>query len=144
MIPMSPDAASRAHTLLNVMLESCHALERVVLDGRDRERLGLRALEADVQGTLDALLEEHPKAQALLQCSFCGKEQAEVAKLVAGRSAHICNECIDLCGDIVLEERIVGEAAPAEISRTGKRMDTEDLDEPSSVRRTVPPGRGEP
>ncbi len=39
-----------------------------------------------------------------LHCSFCGKEQSQVKKLVAGPNVYICNECIDLCNDILLEE----------------------------------------
>jgi len=40
----------------------------------------------------------------LLFCSFCGKNQNEVTKLIAGPSVYICNECIDLCNDIIQEE----------------------------------------
>ncbi|NYT61120.1 ATP-dependent Clp protease ATP-binding subunit ClpX [Alcaligenaceae bacterium] len=40
----------------------------------------------------------------LLQCSFCNKNQHEVRKLIAGPSVFICDECIDLCNDIILEE----------------------------------------
>jgi ATP-dependent Clp protease ATP-binding subunit ClpX len=40
-----------------------------------------------------------------LHCSFCGKHQKEVKKLIAGPSVYICDECIDLCNDIVIEER---------------------------------------
>ena len=39
-----------------------------------------------------------------LFCSFCGKSQAEVKKLVAGPSVFICNECISLCNDILNED----------------------------------------
>ena len=39
------------------------------------------------------------------QCSFCGKKQREVKKLIAGPSVYICDECIDLCNDIIIEER---------------------------------------
>lgn len=39
-----------------------------------------------------------------LQCSFCGKTQEEVRKLVAGPSVYICDECVDLCNDILSEE----------------------------------------
>jgi len=39
-----------------------------------------------------------------LQCSFCNKNQHEVRKLIAGPSVFICDECIDLCNDIILEE----------------------------------------
>jgi hypothetical protein len=37
-------------------------------------------------------------------CSFCGKNQNEVGKLVAGPSVHICDECIELCKNILVEE----------------------------------------
>ena len=40
----------------------------------------------------------------LLYCSFCGKSQNEVTKLIAGPSVFICNECIALCEDIIREE----------------------------------------
>ena len=57
-----------------------------------------------------------------LHCSFCGKSQDEVNKLIAGPSVYICNECVDLCNDIIEEESKVGEESsydktlsPAEI-----------------------------
>jgi len=40
----------------------------------------------------------------LLYCSFCGKSQHEVRKLIAGPSVFICDECVDLCNDIITEE----------------------------------------
>ena len=40
----------------------------------------------------------------LLFCSFCGKNQNEVRKLIAGPSVYICDECVDLCNDIIKEE----------------------------------------
>ena len=40
-----------------------------------------------------------------LCCSFCGKSQKEVKKLIAGPGVYICDECIDLCNDIIQEER---------------------------------------
>ncbi len=42
---------------------------------------------------------------AQLRCSFCGKGQKEVKKLIAGPSVYICDECIDLCMDIIDEEK---------------------------------------
>jgi len=39
-----------------------------------------------------------------LFCSFCGKNQSEVKKLIAGPSIFICDECVDLCNDIIVEE----------------------------------------
>ena len=44
------------------------------------------------------------KDQKKLHCSFCGKNQDEVKKLIAGPSVYICNECVDLCNDIIEEE----------------------------------------
>lgn len=49
--------------------------------------------------------------EKLLYCSFCGKSQNEVKKLIAGPSVFICDECIDLCNDIVREELQEAEAA---------------------------------
>ncbi|XP_060085390.1 ATP-dependent Clp protease ATP-binding subunit ClpX-like [Ylistrum balloti] len=39
-----------------------------------------------------------------LRCSFCGKDQREVLKLIAGPNVYICNECIELCNDILAED----------------------------------------
>src|SRR6476620_3503179 len=39
-----------------------------------------------------------------LSCSFCGKNQKEVKKLIAGPTVYICDECIGLCNDIIAEE----------------------------------------
>lgn len=44
------------------------------------------------------------KDEKLLYCSFCGKSQHEVKKLIAGPSVFICDECVDLCNDIIREE----------------------------------------
>ena len=41
---------------------------------------------------------------ANLSCSFCGKSQREVKKLIAGPTVYICDECIELCNDIIAEE----------------------------------------
>ncbi|NRA59311.1 MAG: ATP-dependent protease ATP-binding subunit ClpX [Psychrobium sp.] len=43
-------------------------------------------------------------SKTLLYCSFCGKSQHEVRKLIAGPSVYICDECVDLCTDIIVEE----------------------------------------
>ncbi|HTX80769.1 MAG TPA: ClpX C4-type zinc finger protein, partial [Streptosporangiaceae bacterium] len=47
----------------------------------------------------------------LLKCSFCGKSQKQVKKLIAGPGVYICDECIDLCNEIIEEEL----AEPAEL-----------------------------
>ena len=50
-----------------------------------------------------------------LYCSFCGKSQHEVKKLIAGPSVFICDECIDLCNDIIRDE-----VTDADASEKGK------------------------
>ena len=51
-----------------------------------------------------------------LYCSFCGKSQDEVRKLIAGPTVFICNECVDLCADIcatehpLVDKTLMGEA----------------------------------
>ncbi|MBI1820173.1 MAG: ATP-dependent Clp protease ATP-binding subunit ClpX [Nitrospirae bacterium] len=59
-----------------------------------------------------------------LKCSFCGKSREEVRKLIAGPTVYICDECIDLCNDIIAEEWEEGKEAvtsklpkPAEIKK---------------------------
>jgi ATP-dependent Clp protease ATP-binding subunit ClpX len=44
------------------------------------------------------------EGEKLLYCSFCGKSQHEVRKLIAGPSVFVCDECVDLCNDIIKEE----------------------------------------
>lgn len=51
-----------------------------------------------------------------LHCSFCGKSQSEVKKLIAGRGVYICDECIEVCINIVAEE--VAEANKSELGNT--------------------------
>jgi ATP-dependent Clp protease ATP-binding subunit ClpX len=53
--------------------------------------------------------------ERLLYCSFCGKSQHEVRKLIAGPSVFICDECVELCNDIINEE--VEESAPPDTQR---------------------------
>ena len=59
-----------------------------------------------------------------LVCSFCGKSQREVKKLIAGPTVHICDECIELCNDIIAEE------AEKEDLRTG----TTKIPKPSEIK----------
>ncbi len=60
----------------------------------------------------------------LLYCSFCGKSQHEVRKLIAGPSVYICDECVDLCNDIIREE--IREISP--------RRDDRSLPTPHEIR----------
>ena len=44
------------------------------------------------------------ESSELLKCSFCGKSQKQVKKLIAGPGVYICDECIELCTEIIVEE----------------------------------------
>ena len=44
------------------------------------------------------------ESNKLLHCSFCGKNQNEVNKLIAGPSVFVCDECVDLCNEIIRDE----------------------------------------
>lgn len=63
----------------------------------------------------------------LLYCSFCGKNQNEVRKLIAGPSVYICDECVDLCNDIIREELLEIEEGD----------DSERLPTPHEIRNTL-------
>ena len=62
----------------------------------------------------------------LLYCSFCGKSQHEVRKLIAGPSVYVCDECVDLCNDIIREELKDNTLSPKESS--------EELPTPQNIR----------
>lgn len=56
-----------------------------------------------------------PKIVPVLFCSFCGKTQHEVRKLIAGPTVFICNECVKVCGEI-----LTAEAAIDDLKRQGQ------------------------
>jgi ATP-dependent Clp protease ATP-binding subunit ClpX len=53
-----------------------------------------------------------PKYDSHLKCSFCGKSQEQVRKLIAGPGVYICDECVELCNEILDEELFEGSAPP--------------------------------
>ena len=69
-----------------------------------------------------------------LHCSFCGKSQEEVEKLIAGEGVYICNECVQVCADIMVEEGIAIEAeavgVPEATGRTEGLISLENLPTP--------------
>ncbi|MBL0720483.1 ATP-dependent Clp protease ATP-binding subunit ClpX [Piscinibacter sp. Jin2] len=67
--------------------------------------------------------------EKVLYCSFCGKSQHEVKKLIAGPSVFICDECIDLCNDIIRDE------APADA--TEEKSAKSDLPVPSEIKASL-------
>ncbi|MBM4372845.1 MAG: AAA family ATPase, partial [Deltaproteobacteria bacterium] len=52
------------------------------------------------------------KNDTILHCSFCGKSQKEVRKLIAGPSVYICDECVSLCNEIIADEVETPERLP--------------------------------
>jgi ATP-dependent Clp protease ATP-binding subunit ClpX len=68
-------------------------------------------------------------SEKILYCSFCGKSQHEVKKLIAGPSVFICDECIELCNDIIRDEV----AAEAEQSRPARS----DLPTPGEIKASL-------
>ncbi len=68
--------------------------------------------------------------EKVLYCSFCGKSQHEVKKLIAGPSVFICDECIELCNDIIRDE------TPAEAPAGGKSSRS-DLPVPTEIKSTL-------
>jgi hypothetical protein len=55
-----------------------------------------------------------------LTCSFCNKNQSEVAKLVAGPGVYICNECINLCNQIIAQEADPKKTGTSKATRSSK------------------------
>ena len=70
-------------------------------------------------------------SEKVLYCSFCGKSQHEVKKLIAGPSVFICDECIELCNDIIRDE--VPPESPA--AKAGKSAS--DLPVPSEIKASL-------
>jgi len=61
----------------------------------------------------------------LLKCSFCGKSQKQVKKLIAGPGVYICDECIDLCNEIIEEE--LAEAGEVKLDELPKPAEIHDF-----------------
>ena len=67
----------------------------------------------------------------LLKCSFCGKSQKQVKKLIAGPGVYICDECIDLCNEIIEEE--LADADDVKLDELPKPVEIRDFLEADSV-----------
>ena len=70
------------------------------------------------------MTEEVDSKDKQLFCSFCGKNQAEVKKLIAGPSVYICDECVSLCNDIIKED----------LSEDSNDSDDKDLPIPAEIK----------
>jgi ATP-dependent Clp protease ATP-binding subunit ClpX len=62
-----------------------------------------------------------------LTCSFCGKSQDEVKKLIAGPTVYICDECIELCNDIIDEESRLDQSVESEAKQLPKPAEIKDI-----------------
>ena len=60
----------------------------------------------------------------LLHCNFCGKSQHEVRKLIAGPSVYVCDECVELCNDIIREE----------LQESSENTEAKDLPTPKEIK----------
>ncbi|MBE3554087.1 MAG: AAA family ATPase, partial [Thermicanus sp.] len=69
---------------------------------------------------------KYPDDKGHLKCSFCGKSQEQVRKLVAGPGVYICDECIELCNEIIEEELGPGE-----------NVDLKEVPKPSEIRKVL-------
>ncbi|MBD2651957.1 MULTISPECIES: ATP-dependent protease ATP-binding subunit ClpX [Synechocystis] len=86
-----------------------------------------------------------PKYDSHLKCSFCGKSQEQVRKLIAGPGVYICDECVELCNDILDEElldvppatvgdREGGGQKPKKSSQPRRRLTLEELPKPTAIK----------
>ena len=106
------DAKTMAHALRDALknraFESTHSecLELVAkMFGYDNSNISSAKIEATVPASDERLLsvagQQNPAPPKTLYCSFCGKSQHEVRKLIAGPEVYICDECVELCTDFV-------------------------------------------
>ncbi len=65
---------------------------------RNIEKFKLRNLQSEIETMVR-------RSDDTLRCSFCGKSQNEVKKLIAGPTVYICNECIDICNEIITDDQ---------------------------------------
>jgi ATP-dependent protease Clp ATPase subunit len=65
--------------------------------------------------------------QTELHCSFCGKSQHDVQRLIAGPKAHICNECVDACIEVLGSSREWCDKEIANLKRLRSQSHTDDV-----------------
>src|SRR5881296_1115018 len=88
---------------------------------------------------------EKTGGEKLLYCSFCGKSQHEVRKLIAGPSVFICDECIELCNDIIREESAAdkgGKPAKSDLPTPREICGILEVRDRAGARQEDPFGRG--
>jgi ATP-dependent Clp protease ATP-binding subunit ClpX len=78
------------------------------------------------------------KFDAHLKCSFCGKSQDQVRKLIAGPGVYICDECIDLCNEILNEELADGQSVNRQASDPKGKPQTKKVSKPAPTLAQIP------
>jgi hypothetical protein len=81
-----------------------------------------------------------PMPKPTLYCSFCGKSQHDVKKLIAGPKVHICDQCVDACIEILGAEREWCDTELVNIKRLRKRAGTKPVEAPQA--KQTPPSIG--
>src|SRR6185436_5932427 len=105
------DAKAMAHSLRDALkvkaMETSHSESlELIAKAFGYENWNILSAKIDAAQPQSCSTAGHPAPapQAVLYCSFCGKSQHEVNKLVAGPHVFICDECIDVCSDIIDEQ----------------------------------------
>src|SRR3954463_12190938 len=105
------DAKAMAHSLRDALkaraMEITHSgsLELIAKTfGYENWNILSAKIDAAQPRSGETVTQQGPAPPAVLYCSFCGKTQHEVKALVAGPHVFICDECIDLCSDIIDEQ----------------------------------------
>jgi hypothetical protein len=113
------DAKAMAHTLRDALkakaIETSHSecLELIAnAFGYENWNILSAKIEAARSSAHDASAPSRagaigPQSTDTLYCSFCGKSQHEVRKLIAGPTVFVCDECVELCNDIIENEEII-------------------------------------
>ena len=73
--------------------------------------------------------------ESRLKCSFCGKTQEQVKKLIAGPDVYICDECVELCNEILDEEFLEGKEKPQEKEVNKITADTSGVPKPHEIKK---------
>ena len=73
--------------------------------------------------------------ESRLKCSFCGKTQEQVKKLIAGPDVYICDECVELCNEILDEEFLEGKEKPQEKEVSKAAVDTSNVPKPHEIKK---------
>ncbi len=73
------------------------------------------------------------RASNLTMCSFCGKSHSEVKKLIAGPGVYICNECVDVCGNILEKELNQADSANGKKRKSKTSHNREDIPTPAEL-----------